>query len=257
MKPAKILLLTFTLITVTGLSSCVTMKTYRTTKAESLRSGQSYRDLMDENQQLREQRESLEAQYAALLAQRSNDGRNYAELEKLLNERTNALAEIRELLSEALQDFNSQGLTVTERDGTIYVSMEEKLLFELGKAEVSPEGEKAIRQVAGVLARNPNIQITVEGHTDNLPYRNRAESEIKDNWDLSVHRATAVIRILTDGSNINPRRITAAGRSQYIPVVANTSPENRQQNRRTEIILTPDMDRLMELLSEASRIIEK
>lgn len=230
-----------------GAVSCVSMKTYRRTQTRALRAEQNAEALRAEVEQLHEQRAALEAQYDLLDSTRISA----AELRTLLQERTRALAQVRALLDEMLQDFGSQGLTVSERGGMIYVSVDDKLLFELGKAEVSPEGERAVLKVAEVLARNPNIRIMVEGHTDNLPYRFNEGEQIIDNWDLSVHRATAVVRILLRNKGIEPRRITAAGRSRYAPVAAGSSEAARARNRRTEIILTPDMDRLMELLQSA------
>lgn len=236
------------------LCSCVSMKTYRETQTRALRCERGRAELLGELEQLREQRAALEAQFNALDSARRIDGMSNAELKALLRERTKALTEVRALLGEALQDFNSQGLTVSERGGMIYVSVDEKLLFELGKAEVSAEGERAVLKVAGVLARNPNIRIMVEGHTDNLPYRSKDGDQIIDNWDLSAHRATAVARIMLREKGIAPRRVTAAGRSQYAPVATGTTKEARALNRRTEIILTPDMDRLMELLGQAGTL---
>lgn len=254
MKTAKIV--GVACVAVFLLGSCVSMKKYRETQTRALRCENNRSALQAEVDQLREQRDALEAQYNALESKYSTEGMTNEELRALLRERTKALAEVRSLLGEALQDFDSQGLTVSERGGMIYVSVDEKLLFELGKAEVSPEGERAVLKVAEVLARNPNIRIMVEGHTDNLPYRSKEGDQIVDNWDLSVHRATAVVRILLRNKGIAPKRITAAGRSQYVPVAGGTSKEARALNRRTEIILTPDMDRLMELLGKAGEVVD-
>ena len=241
----------------TGTVSCVAMKTYRRTQTRALRCEHNSAALLAEIDQLREQRASLEAQYGALDSTHYAEGLTNAELRALLKERTQALAEVRSLLGEALQDFDSEGLSVSERGGMVYVSVDEKLLFELGKAEVSPEGERAVQKVAEVLARNPNIRIMVEGHTDNLPYRSKEGDQIVDNWDLSVHRATAVVRILLRNKGIDPKRVTAAGRSQYVPLAAGNDREARARNRRTEIVLTPDMDRLMELLGEAGQVADR
>lgn len=237
-----------------GAVSCVSMKKYRETQTRALRCETGSATLRAENDQLREQREALEAQYQALDSTHYAEGLTNAELRTLLKERTRVLTEVRTLLGEALSDFDSEGLTVSERGGMIYVSVDEKLLFELGKAEVSPAGERAVMKVGEVLARNPGIRIMVEGHTDNLPYRSKEGDQIIDNWDLSVHRATAVVRILLRNRGIAPKRVTAAGRSQYVPLVGGTDPQARAQNRRTEIILTPDMDRLSELLERAGRM---
>lgn len=239
-----------------GGASCVSMKKYRETQTRALRCETGSATLRAKIEQLQEQRTALEVQYHALDSIRSADGLTNAELRMLLQERTRVLTEVRMLLSEALRDFDSEGLTVSERGGMIYVSVDEKLLFELGKAEVSPAGERAVLKVGEVLARNPTIRIMVEGHTDNLPYRFKEGDQIIDNWDLSVHRATAVARILLRNKGIAPRRVTAAGRSQYAPVARGTDPQARAQNRRTEIILTPDMDRLSELLEQAGRMTE-
>lgn len=252
MKTVKIVGVVCAAILLSG--SCVSMKTYRETQTRALRCEANSTAMQTEIDQLREQRAALEAQYNTLDSTHYAEGLTNAELRALLRERTRALAEVRSLLGEALQDFDSEGLTVSERGGMIYVSVDEKLLFELGKAEVSPDGERAVLKVADVLARNPNIRIMVEGHTDNLPYRSKPEDQILDNWDLSVHRATAVVRILLRNKGVAPKRITAAGRSQYMPVAAGSGQAARAQNRRTEIILTPDMDRLMELLGEAGKI---
>lgn len=241
----------------TGTVSCVSMKTYRRTQTRALRCERNSAALLAEIDQLREQRASLEAQCGALDSTHYAEGLTNAELRALLKERTQALAEVRSLLGEALQDFDSEGLSVSERGGMVYVSVDEKLLFELGKAEVSPEGERAVQKVAEVLARNPNIRIMVEGHTDNLPYRSKEGDQIVDNWDLSVHRATAVVRILLRNKGIDPKRVTAAGRSQYVPLAAGNDREARARNRRTEIVLTPDMDRLMELLGEAGQVADR
>lgn len=241
----------------TGTVSCVSMKTYRRTQTRALRCEHNSAALLAEIDQLREQRASLEAQYGALDSTHYAEGLTNAELRALLKERTQALAEVRSLLGEALQDFDSEGLSVSERGGMVYVSVDEKLLFELGKAEVSPEGERAVQKVAEVLARNPNIRIMVEGHTDNLPYRSKEGDQIVDNWDLSVHRATAVVRILLRNKGIDPKRVTAAGRSQYVPLAAGNDREARARNRRTEIVLTPDMDCLMELLGEAGQVADR
>ncbi|WP_298063065.1 OmpA family protein [uncultured Rikenella sp.] len=255
MKTGKIVGLVCTAgFVLAGAVSCVSMKTYRQTQTRALRCEHNSAALLAEVEQLREQRAALEAQYGALDSAHYAGGLTNAELRALLRERTQVLAEVRALLGEALQDFDSEGLSVTERGGMIYVSVDEKLLFELGKAEVSQEGERAVLKVGEVLARNPNIRIMVEGHTDNLPYRSKEGDQIVDNWDLSVHRATAVVRILLRNEGIAPKRVTAAGRSQYVPVAEGTGREARARNRRTEIILTPDMDRLMELLGQAGRI---
>jgi chemotaxis protein MotB len=169
------------------------------------------------------------------------------EMENMLHEKDRILDDLREKVADALLGFEGQGLTVTRRDGNVYVSMDEKLLFKSGSTVVDPNGVKALRQLAEVLARNPEIKIMIEGHTDDVPFRQG--SSIKDNWDLSVLRATSIVRILLDGSGIDPTRLTVAGRGEFFPVDPAKTPEARRKNRRTEIILSPD-------LSEVFRILE-
>ena len=168
------------------------------------------------------------------------------EMERMLNEKDRVLDELRERVAEALLGFEGQGLTVTRRDGKVYVSMDEKLLFQSGSTVVDPNGVRALRQLSQVLARNPDISIMIEGHTDDVPFRKG--SSIKDNWDLSVLRATSIVRILLEGSGIDPTRLTVAGRGEYLPVDPADTPEARRKNRRTEIILSPDLSEVFRIL---------
>jgi len=124
--------------------------------------------------------------------------------------------------------------------------LEDKLLFKSGSYEVNQSGANAVKKLAKVLEQNQDINVLIEGHTDDVPYR--TENALKDNWDLSVKRATTVVRILLEGTNIDAKRLTAAGRSQYMPVDKGKTSEARQKNRRTEIILTPKLDELFKIL---------
>ena len=142
--------------------------------------------------------------------------------------------------------FEGQGLSVTRKNGKVYVSLEEKLLFKSGSTVVDPNGVRALKQLAVVLASNPEINIMIEGHTDDVPFRKG--SAIRDNWDLSVLRATSIVRILLEDSNIDPVRITVAGRGEYLPVDPADTPEARTKNRRTEIILSPDFTEIFRIL---------
>jgi len=169
------------------------------------------------------------------------------EMEEMLYQKDRILDDLRQKVADALMGFEGQGLTVTRKNGKVYVSMDEKLLFKSGSTVVDPNGVKALRQLAQVLARNPDIDIMIEGHTDDVPFRKG--SSIKDNWDLSVLRATSIVRILLDGSGIDPIRLTVGGRGEFLPVDGANTPEARRKNRRTEIILSPD-------LSEVFRILE-
>ena len=168
------------------------------------------------------------------------------EMEEMLYAKDKVLDDLREKVAEALMGFEGQGLTVTRRDGKVYVSLDEKLLFKSGSTVVDPNGVKALRQLAVVLAGNPEIDIMIEGHTDDVPFRKG--SSIKDNWDLSVLRATSIVRILLDGSGIEPTRLTVAGRGEFLPVDPAKTPEARRKNRRTEIILSPDLSEVFKIL---------
>jgi chemotaxis protein MotB len=171
------------------------------------------------------------------------------ELEQILDAQKKIVQDLKNKVSEALLGFENKGLTVTMKNGKVYVSLDEKLLFKTASWEIDTNGRNALKNLAGVLEKNPDIQITIEGHTDIVPY-NPAGGQLKDNWDLSVKRATTVVRVLLEGSGIDPRRLTAAGRSQYIPVDDRNTPDARQKNRRTEIVLTPDLTELYRLIDK-------
>jgi chemotaxis protein MotB len=171
------------------------------------------------------------------------------EMEQILDAQKKIVQDLKNKVSEALLGFENKGLTVTMKNGKVYVSLEEKLLFKSASWDIDANGRNALRNLAGVLEKNPDIQITIEGHTDNVPY-NPSGSQLKDNWDLSVKRATTVVRVLLEGSKINPGRLTAAGRSQYIPVDDRNTSDARQKNRRTEIVLTPDLTQLYRLIDK-------
>jgi chemotaxis protein MotB len=138
---------------------------------------------------------------------------------------------------------------VTQKDGKVYISLDEKLLFKSASWDIDANGKNALKKLASVLEKNPGIQVTIEGHTDNVPY-NPGNSQLKDNWDLSAKRATTVVRVLLDGSKIKPERLTASGRSEYLPVDTRSTPDARQKNRRTEIVLTPDLTELYNLINK-------
>jgi chemotaxis protein MotB len=172
-----------------------------------------------------------------------------AELEKILDGQKKIVQDLKSKVSEALLGFENNGLTVTMKNGKVYVSLDEKLLFKSASWDIDVNGKNALKKLAGVLEKNPDIQVTIEGHTDNVPY-NPGNSQLKDNWDLSVKRATTVIRVLLEGSRIDAKRLTAAGRSQYIPVDDRNTDDARQKNRRTEIVLTPDLTELYNLINK-------
>ena len=172
-----------------------------------------------------------------------------AEMEKILDAQKKIVQDLKNKVSEALLGFENNGLTVTNKNGKVYISLDEKLLFKSASWDIDANGKNALKKLAGVLEKNPDIQITIEGHTDNVPY-NPGSSQLKDNWDLSVKRATTVVRVLLDGSKIRADRLTASGRSEYLPVDNRNTTDARQKNRRTEIVLTPDLTELYKLINQ-------
>ena len=143
-------------------------------------------------------------------------------------------------------NFEGEGLTVEQKGGKVYLSLEEKLLLSSRSWTVESRGRQAIRQMAQVLEKNPDIRIMVEGHTDNVPYN--GSGQVKDNWDLSVKRATSIVRIITQSSDVDPSQLIAAGRGEYLPVASNETAKGKARNRRTEIILTPDLSELYDII---------
>ena len=176
------------------------------------------------------------------LAERSNQ---INELQGLIDAKEAQMQQLKNAISSALLNFEGKGLTVVQKNGKIYVSMENKLLFDSGSWAVGSEGKNAVEQLASVLSKNPDINVLIEGHTDNVPYTG---ATVIDNWDLSVKRATAIVRILQN-KGVNPTQITAAGRSEYVMVGSNATPEGKAKNRRIEIILAPNLDEISKLLN--------
>ena len=218
-------------------------------------SSQSSKKLAEQSQknqelllQLEEKERKLAIESARLeklqseLAERSNQ---INELQGLIDAKEAQMQQLKNAISSALLNFEGKGLTVVQKNGKIYVSMENKLLFDSGSWAVGSEGKNAVEQLASVLSKNPDINVLIEGHTDNVPY---AGTTIIDNWDLSVKRATAIVRILQN-KGVNPTQITAAGRSEYVIVGSNTTAEGKAKNRRIEIILAPNLDEISKLLN--------
>ena len=171
-----------------------------------------------------------------------------AELEGVIAKKDAAMTKLKDAISKALTNFEGKGLTVEQRDGKVYVSMENKLLFQSGSWSVGSEGRQAVQQLGAVLADNPDIAILIEGHTDNVPYS--GNGQLSGNWDLSTKRATAIVNILRENSTINPENLTAAGRGEYAPIASNETAEGRAKNRRIEVILTPKLDEISKILNE-------
>jgi chemotaxis protein MotB len=165
-------------------------------------------------------------------------------LQALIDQQKKTTDDLRKKMSDALVKFNSNELSVSVKNGKVYVSLQENLLFPSGSANINVKGKEALGKLAEVLNLNPDINVNIEGHTDSIPIRGRFE----DNWALSVARATSIVRILTKDYKIELLRIVASGHSQYDPVESNSSAEGRGRNRRTEIILTPKLDELYKLI---------
>ena len=168
------------------------------------------------------------------------------QLEQMIQNQKQALDELKERLSDALLNFEGKGLTVEQRNGKVYVSMENKLLFKSGRWDIEPEGKEALKELATVLEENPDIAILIEGHTDNVPFS--PKGQLESNWDLSTKRATAVVNILLENDNILAENLTAAGRSEFVPIAPNSSAEGRAANRRIEVVLSPSLDEITSLL---------
>lgn len=260
-----------------ALSSCVASKKFKASEAARLdcetknkaltdkvaglendttQNGIRYRSLEAAKNYLEE---TLSSEKQQLSSELSETGKKLTSKEQLLQEREKKLQELQELLarqekivndlrtkvSNALVGFKGDELSVNIKNGKVYVSLQEKLLFKSGSATVDPKGKEALGKLASVLIKNPDIDVMIEGHTDNVPL---IPGKFDDNWDLSVSRATSIVRILTSDNGLDPKRVIAAGRSEYVPVAANDSPEGKSKNRRTEIILSPKLDELFQIL---------
>jgi chemotaxis protein MotB len=170
------------------------------------------------------------------------------QLQALMDQQKTAIEEIRKKMANALIGFKSNELTVATKNGKVYVSLQENLLFPSGSAVVNPKGKEALAKLAEVLNVNPDITVDIEGHTDSIPIRGKYQ----DNWDLSLARAASIVRILTIDYKVGPERVVASGHSQFEPIQTNSTAEGRAQNRRTDIILSPKLDELFKLLQAPS-----
>jgi chemotaxis protein MotB len=184
--------------------------------------------LAEENKKLKEKEKKIE------------------ELEFLIQQREEYLSSIKDNLSEALRGFEGKGLTVEQKNGKVYVSLENRLLFPSASWEVNQGGQNAIRELSKVLANQDDLNVVIEGHTDSDPYN--GGKELADNWDLSVKRATSIVKLILSNRGIDPRRITAAGKSEYIPVSDNKSAAGKSKNRRIEVIIEPDLSKIEAML---------
>ena len=172
------------------------------------------------------------------------------ELETMMAEKEAGMKRLKETLSKALNAFEGKGLTIEQKNGKVYVSMENKLLFQTGSWAVGVEGKKAVVELGKVLAQNPDISVLIEGHTDDDKILGNIGGGIENNWDLSTKRATAIVNILSENKGIKKDNLTAAGRGEFAPLMANDTPEGKAKNRRIEIILTPKLDEISKMLNE-------
>lgn len=193
--------------------------------------------LASENARLEKLKQDMEAR-----------SQRIAELESIISSKDAAMTKLKNAISKALTNFEGKGLTVEQRDGKVYVSMENKLLFQSGSWAVGANGRDAVNQLGNVLADNPDIAILIEGHTDNVPYT--GTGPLSGNWDLSTKRATAIVEILRENAAINPENLTAAGRGEYAPIASNDTAEGKAKNRRIEVVLTPKLDEISQLLND-------
>lgn len=214
--------------------------------------------LAENSKRNRELLAELEAKENALVAEKArleklekdlaSRSKRVDELESVIAAKDAKMNALKNALSKALTNFEGKGLTVEQRDGKVYVSMENKLLFGSGSWAVGVEGRKAVQQLGEVLAENPDIAVLIEGHTDNDPFN--GSGQLTDNWDLSTKRATSIVQILRENHGIDPQNLTAAGRGEHAPVADNETPQGKAKNRRIEVILTPKLDEINQLLKE-------
>lgn len=268
-----------------GMTSCVSNKKYNEMQSskEDLQEqydllskkynatvGQ-YNDLVADNNDLQQRYESLQDDYTTLKKSQEelmNMTENElmalnAELQKKIKDLEEAQKQVNDLkmaiqsqnqavqsllgsIKGALVGYDKGELDVYVKDGQVYVSLSEQLLFNSGSYKIDTKGKEALGKLAKVLKEQQDIEIAVEGHTDNVPYK--GGDLLKDNWDLSVKRATTIARVLTEDYGVQPKRITASGKGEFSPVASNDTEEGRQKNRRTEIIITPNLDKIMNMV---------
>jgi chemotaxis protein MotB len=216
--------------------------------ADTARIGKQIREfqkMLTSKMTQQEQMDALLKSQRETLAERE---RTINDLKAIIQKQNEMVNSLLTQVTDALTGFSSDELTVQMRDGKVYIAMSDKLLFKSGSADVEKRGKEALAMLANVLTTQPEIDMFIEGHTDNVPLR--SGGRFTDNWDLSVLRATSVVRILTVEYKVNPMQIIPSGRSQYFPVDDNATADGRAKNRRTEIILSPKLDKLFETLNE-------
>lgn len=248
-------------------SSCVATKKYndsqlalRYSKGDSARLASQVNDLNNTVSGLQSQVADLQNQVKSASSEASSKGnllqqsqsqladqqKRLQQLQAILDQQKAKSEELRKKMADALGGFSSNELTVSQKNGRVYVSLQESLLFPSGSAVVNPKGKQALATLAQVLNVNPDINVNIEGHTDSIPIRGKYE----DNWALSTARATSIVRVLVNDYQVTPTRVVASGHSSYDPVDTNATADGRAKNRRTEIILSPKLDELYQLLQQ-------
>lgn len=217
-------------------------KQYSDLTNQSLTQSQQFSmDLKKKSDEIKQKTEELEAK-EKLLLERENA---LHQLQRVIARQDSITKRLNDILRNALLGFKSDELSVEIKNGKVYVSMSDKLLFKSGSASIETKGIEAIKVLAGVIDKNSDIDILIEGHTDNIPIKTTL---YRDNWDLSVARAISIVHILIDDYQIAPTRLTASGKGEFLPKISNSTTEGRAKNRRTEIILSPKLDEIMKLL---------
>ncbi|MEO6838048.1 MAG: OmpA family protein [Ginsengibacter sp.] len=200
--------------------------------------------LSNQNNQLGQQTSEQQNKLSQSQQDLQHQKQKLEELQNLLNQQKAASQGLKDKMAEALKGFNSNDLSVYQKDGKVYVSLSEKLLFPSGSAVVNPQGVDALSKLAAVLNLDSTVAVDIEGHTDSIPIRGRYQ----DNWDLSTARANSIVRILVNTYKVDPKRVISSGHSFYEPVASNSTSEGRAKNRRTDIILSPKLDEMYKLL---------
>lgn len=207
------------------------------------------KNLTDEKASLQNENSLVENDLKALASRSkmtiADQTRRLNTLQDMIQKQKDIMTRLQNSIAEALMNYKTDELSVYIKNGNVYVSMEEKLLFKSGSDVVDPKGKEALKSLAAVLNNTRDVSVMIEGHTDNIPIKTKL---FEDNWDLSTARATSIVRILTKDYGFASERITASGKGQFQPVKSNETPEGRSGNRRTEVILSPDLKDLFELL---------
>lgn len=212
--------------------------------AELGRSIRDYQTMLDTNMS---EQEKLNALLNRKMSELDAREQTINELQDMINAQNEKVRHLLDSVKEALLGFGSDELSITEKDGKVYVAMSDKLLFESGSARVDKRGKEALAKLAEVLNKQTDVDVYIEGHTDSKPINT---VQFKDNWDLSVIRATSVVRILTKDYGVNPLQIVPSGRGEFMPVADNATADGRSLNRRTEIIMAPRLDKLYQMLNQ-------